>query len=483
MKKNLFLFVTILLPGLLFGQSYKIEISVADLDAQEAYLAYYMGDKQYIKDTVDVQNGEMTFSGEEYLDAGIYLVVFPPDNKYFEMIVDQDQKFSLSTSMADLVKNMKVKGSQDNEIFYGDMRMLGEMRTKAESLQAQLKTAQEEEKAQLTTQLSAIDGEVKSYREGIVQKYPDMLYSKVLTALKEPEVPEAPKGDDGQPLDSLFAFKYYRQHFFDNIDMTDDRLLRTPIMYNKVNQYMERLTYRHPDSINQSIDRVINLSRGNDEVFQFWVVHFLNKYATSKQMGMDAVYVHMVEQYYMKGDCFWADQETVQKMTERALAISPTLVGRIAPNFSVQDQNGQFTSLHDVKADYTLLYFWDYDCGHCKKVTPKLAEAYQRYRDYNVKVFAVSINGDIEQWKEKLSTYGLDQEGVLNVQDHRRISRFDQMYDIRSTPRLFVLDKDKNIIAKQISVESMEKVLSYELGLEVPEIEEEESDETEEGKE
>ncbi|MEL6846175.1 MAG: thioredoxin-like domain-containing protein, partial [Bacteroidota bacterium] len=327
------------------------------------------------------------------------------------------------------------------------------------------------------------DGDVKTYRKGIIEKHPEMLYSKVLQALEEPKVPESPKDENGEPIDSLFAFKYYRQHFFDNIDMADARLLRTPILANKINQYMERLTYRHPDSINLSIDRIIGLAESNDELFQYWVVHFLNKYANSKQMGMDAVYVHMVEQYYMKDRCFWTDEETVQKMTERALAISPTLVGRIAPNFSVQDQNGQFTSLHDVKADYTLLYFWDYDCGHCKKVTPKLAEAFQRYRDYNVKVFAVSINGDVGQWKEKLSVYGLDQEGVLNVQDHRRISRFDQMYDIRSTPRLFVLDKDKNIIAKQISVESMEKVLSYELGLEIPETEEEETEESEEGKE
>ncbi|MEM6343775.1 MAG: thioredoxin-like domain-containing protein [Bacteroidota bacterium] len=478
-SKNLLLVLCTLIPTILCGQGHKIDVTIAGLDADEAYLAYYMGDKQYIKDTVEVKASSFTFKGDEPLEAGIYLVVFPPDNQYFEMIVDQDQKFALSTNLDDLVQNMKIKGSQDNDIFYGDMLFLAEKRKEAESLQAQIKVAEGEAKKDLQIQLSAIDGQVKSHRANIMEKHPDMLYSKVLKALKEPEIPESPKDASGAEIDSLFAFKYYRSHYFDYIDMSDDRLLRTPIMYNKVNSYMERLTYRHPDSINKSIDIIIEQTRGNDEVFQFWVVHFLNKYANSKQMGMDAVYVHMVEQYYMKGDCFWADEETVGKMTERALAISPTLVGRIAPNFSVQDANGKFVSLHDVEADYTLLYFWDYDCGHCKKITPALAEAYKRYQAYNVKIFAVSINGDVTEWKEKLATYGLDQEGVLNVQDHRRISRFDQMYDIRSTPRLFVLDKSKNILAKQISVSSMEQVLSYELGLEVPEAEEE--TETKEG--
>lgn len=475
--KNLFLSLLMLLPALLWGQGHKIDVTIAGLNADEAYLAYYMGDKQYIKDTVDVNFGSFSFKGDEPLDAGIYLVVFPPDNQYFEMIVDQDQKFSMSTNLDDLIQNMKVKGSEDNDIFYGDMLFLAEKRKEAESLQAQLKVAEDDQKKSLKDQLGSIDTDVKSHRANIMEKHSEMLYGKVLQALQEPQVPESPKDENGLELDSLFAFKHYRAHFFDYIDMTDDRLLRTPIMFNKVNSYMERLTYKHPDSINQSIDVVIEKARGNDEVFQFWVVYFLNKYAASKQMGMDGVYVHMVEQYYMKGDCAWADEETIQKMTERALAISPTLVGRIAPNFSVQDSDGKFVSLHDVEADYVLLYFWDYDCGHCKKITPALAEAYKRYKEYNVKLFAVSINGDVEEWKAKMETYGLDQEGILNVQDHRRISRFDQMYDIRSTPRLFVLDKNKNILAKQISVSSMEQVLSHELGLEVPETEEEETEE------
>jgi thiol-disulfide isomerase/thioredoxin len=467
-----------LIPLSSFAQGYSIEISVNGFDESEAYLAYYLGDKQYVKDTTAAQNGKFTFAGEESLDGGIYLVVLPPKNNYFEIIVDQDQFFSLQTDTADLVGKMKVKGSQDNEIFYGDMNMLTGQRKRAESLQAELKTltkgSPEYDKVQ--AELSGIDGEVKAARQKIIDKHPESLYAKLLSAMKEPEVPPTPLDASGQPIDSLFAFKYYRKHFFDDIDMSDDRLLRTPIMYNKVRTYIDRLTYRQPDSINKSIDYIIDKTRSNDDVFQFFVVHFVNKYAKSKQMGMDAVYVHMVEKYYMTGDAFWTDSATVAKMTERALAISPTLVGRTAPNFSARDTEGRLHSLHDQDAEYLLLYFWDYGCGHCKKVTPKLAEAFKRYKDYNVKLFAVSINGDLEEWKNKLPTYGLDQEGILNVEDHRRLSRFDQMYDITSTPRLFVLTKDKKILAKQISVQSMEEVLSHELGLEPPEKPEEEAE-------
>lgn len=470
------------IPVGLSAQAYNIQITVKGFAGSEAYLAYYMGDKQYVKDTATVSNGSFVFSGEEKLDGGIYLVVMPPKNNYFEIIVDEDQNYTLQTDTLDQVQNMKVKGSVDNEIFYGDLRFLSEKRKSAETLQAELKSLEKGSTAYANKEatLQDIDKQVKAHRQGIMDKYPNSLYAKLLMALEEPQVPEPPKDANGKLLDSLFAFKYYRAHYFDKVDLADPRLLRTPVMYNKVNTYMERLTYRQPDSINKSIDYIIDQTRSNPDVFQYWVVHFVNKYAQSKQMGMDAVYVHMVEQYYMKGDCWWVDSATVVKMTERALAISPTLVGRTSPNFSARDTQGRLTSLHDVDADYVLLYFWDYNCGHCKKVTPKLTAAFDRYKDYNVKIFAVSINGDVAEWKSKLGNYDLDKEGVINVEDHRRLSHFDGMYDITSTPRLFVLDKQKKIIAKQISVQSMEEVLSYELGLEPP-VKSTEEDDTEDG--
>lgn len=467
---RLMVFVTMyVLSGPAFSQNgYKIEVAVSGFSGNEAYLAYYYGDKQYIKDTAAAQNGSFVFSGEEMLDGGIYLIVLPPKNSYFEVIIDKDQKFKLVTDTVDYVKNMKVLGSEENEYFYKDIQFLAGKRVRANEINTSLKVAgiSAEETKKLNDELSAIDGEVKTFRKKFMQEHPSLFYVKVLESMEEPVIPEAPKDENGKTLDSLFAYKYYRAHYFDHIDLKDDRMLRTPILHNKVEQYMERLVPKHPDSINIALDYVIDRSRGSEDVFQYLVVNQLNKYAGSKIMGMDGVYVHLVEKYYMAGEAWWADEETVKKMEERALALSPNLVGRPAPNFRVQDSNGNYRDLYGIEAEFTLLYFWDYDCGHCKKITPRLAEAYKRYKDHDVALFAVSINGDVEVWKKKIQEYGL-QEGI-NVQDHYRRSGFDKMYDIRSTPRLFILDENKKIIAKQISVSQMEEILSAELGLPAP---------------
>lgn len=463
-------------------QGYDIGVTVRSFPGKELYLAYYFGDKQYLKDTATAENGVFRFQGTEALPGGMYLVVMPPKNNYFEIVVSGDQQFTLETDTLDFVKSMKVKGSEENDLFFQDLRYLAAKRAEITALNEQGKSLApgSPEAAASKEAAGRIDQEVKTYRKEFIARHPDLFYTKVLTSMQEPEIPEPPKDASGKVLDSLFQFKYYRAHYFDHLDFADDRMLRTPIMYNKVSTFLERLTHPHPDSLCKAIDYIAAKSRANDEVYQFFVSNLLNKYANSKIMGHDAVYVCMVERYYMNGQAWWADSALVAKMTEEAYRRSPTLLGRPAPNFRAQDPSGAYQSVNGVQAEYLALYFWDYDCGHCKTITPKLAEAFKQYQGKNVKLIAVSINGDVEVWKKKIAEYGLDQPHIINVQDHARRSGFDGMYDIRSTPRLFLLDKEKKIMAKQIDPDQLQEILNPKLGLPVPEKKAGSGEETEE---
>jgi len=434
-----------------------VKIEVEGFGGSEAYLAYYYWDKQYIEDTVTVENGTFSFKQDTSIQPGIYLVVLPPENNYFELIMGEDQQFSVHTDTANLSGNLMVEGSEENEIFYRDVKFLAEKRQVVNTLQGQLKAVDQEseEAAEVKKQIQRVNIEVQDARSDLIDQYPDLLYAAVLRAMKEPEIPEPALQADGT-IDSMFAFKYYKKHFFDNFTLNDKRLLRTPVYYNKINQYIEQLTYKIPDSIAVSIDNIVERTDGCKACFRTVVGNMLNRYAESKVMGMDAVYVHMVETYYMSGDAFWADPEQVDKMEERAVAISPTLIGRKAPNLIMKDTTGTYQSLHDIEADLTILYFWDYDCGHCKKKTPQLAEVFQNYKDQDVALYSVSINGAVDEWKESLRKYNL---AGMNVQDHKRETGFDSIYDIRSTPRLFVLDEDKIIRFKHIDVDQLAEIL------------------------
>ena len=103
---------------------YKLSFKIKGLNNAECYLANYYGNKQYIKDTaVTNASGEFTFSGDEALGGGIYLVV-TPSKKYFEVVIDHDQHFYMECDTLDFVSSMVVNESEDNKNFYNYLKFL-----------------------------------------------------------------------------------------------------------------------------------------------------------------------------------------------------------------------------------------------------------------------------------------------------------------------------------------------------------------------
>jgi peroxiredoxin len=424
------------------------------------FLAHYYGEKPFLDDTVLVEGNKAVFAGKEKMTRGIYMFVFPPKNTYLEIIMGYDQHFTVEVDTTNMISSAKVKGSVENEVFFENLQATEALGVELSQLQTQYDSLADKNSAEAKALADEIRGYFKQMNEGrqqIAEDYPDFFYSKVLRLMKEPEIPDNP-----DPSDSTFAYRYYRAHYFDGMDWSEAGMVNTPVMLGKLTTYMDRIVPQHPDSLAAEATRLIDLARANDTVFQTVTITLLNKYGKSKIMGFDAVYVAIVEATYARGDAFWSDEEQVEKIINRARSLSPTLVGQKAPPVQMADVNGNRVNMYDLPGKYTILYFWDYDCGHCKKVTPKLAELYPKYQGKNVSLMTVSINGSLDVWKEKLKEYGMDKTKGVHVQDHARSTGFDAMYDLRSTPRLFLLDKDKKIMAKQISVDQLEEILDRE---------------------
>ncbi len=122
----------------------------------------------------------------------------------------------------------------------------------------------------------------------------------------------------------------------------------------------------------------------------------------------------------------------------------------------MRDQEGKLIPLYSVDAEYLMLVFWDPDCGHCKKEMPKIKEVYDKYKDKGLKVYAVCTEVEEEKWKKYLNEHQFD---WINVADFELKSPFRDLYDISSTPQVFLLDKDKKIVAKKLNHEQLDKVL------------------------
>lgn len=483
MKKLVLLLLVITFSIKLFSQEngYEIKIKVAGYDKGTVYLANYFGDKQYYSDTTEIdKTGWAVFKKNKKLQGGIYLAVFP-GMKYFEFIFTEP-KFTLETDSTKMVKNMKVKGSKENELFYQYLNYINDKSKEMQPLQDKLKVLQEnnkEEAEKIKAQLIAMDNEVKNYRLQFIEANKGTFVSKMFQAMSEPDMPEVPTLADGSK-DSIYPFQYFKNHFWDGFDFSDDRLVRTPVFHNKLKKYFSQLVVQIPDSINKDADWLIEKIGNSKELFKYTVHYITNTYEKSNIMGMDAVFVHMGLNYYLTGKAFWMDSTNMKKFEERVKTLEPLLIGKTVHNISLVDITGKnWIKLHDVKADYTVLAFWDPDCGHCKKEIPKLAEYYNTVKNkkISIKVYAVSSHED-DKWREFVKEKKLDfinvavpvkvfsdqnytNEIVLTGVTDVKSLNYHTTFDIYSTPVIYLLDKDKKIIAKRLDVENIEKLIEF----------------------
>ena len=466
--------------GVFAKAGHEIKVKIANLPNDTVYLAYHFGDKQYMKDTVRLDaKGMGVFTGSEPLPGGFYLIVYP-NKSYFEFIVNE-QFFAIENDTADFQKNFKSTGSVENKIFYDDVAFISAKHRERQALQEQMKKLGEKDpkKEELQKKLEALDDEVKAHRENIQKEYPNSFYAKFLRSLNEVDIPEPPKDEKGNITDSLFTYKYYKAHYFDHIDFSDDRMLRTPTFHNKVMNFIEKVVPQHPDSLSVYADVILQKSRANDEVFKYWLITLLNVYAKSNIMCQEAVYVHLVENYYAKGDAKWVTEDDLYRITDRAKKMKPTLCNRVAPNMFLRDTLGMVIPMHSVKAKYTMLYFYDPDCGHCKKETPQMVAAYEKIVDtmrVDLKVYAAPTmhlhKGDYDEnkkpifstdpkdraeWTDFIKKYNMLR--WINVADLYLNDNFRATYDINSTPQVYLLDADKKILAKRFSPDQLPKLI------------------------
>jgi peroxiredoxin len=425
-------------------------------------LANYYGDKQYIKDSAKVsESGEVIFRGDDKWDEGIYLFV-PPSKRYFDFVMDASQHFTLETDTTDYIRTMKVKGSEENKYFYEYQNFMASKQKQLEPLDAlNKKVKNNADSAKLVQdKMTAIHTEIKNYKNSFIKDHPQTFVAKLFKAMEEPEIPEAPILPNGRK-DSTFAYRYMKVHYFDNMDFSDARLLRTPIFHNKVKYYLEKMTPQIPDSINVSADFIVEKARANDEVYKYMIYWLTYTYESSKVMGMDAVFVHMVEKYYVTKQTPWVDSTQMYKITNRAInELRHLLIGKKAPAINMPDSTGKYISLHDIKSKYTVVIFWDHGCGHCKKEIPKLMEQYKtKLKAKGVTVYAVETEEKPEEWRKFIRENKLNGWHHVQEMDNYKRAVTKKIYDIYSTPVIYLLDENKIIRAKRVESEQLDGII------------------------
>ncbi len=438
-------------------EGYRIEVDVKNFKGDTIKFGYYFGKSQYLKDTATLENGKFLFKGKDTLASGVYLMVFPPDNNFVHVLVTPNQQhYTFELDMDNIIASARFKGSEENDIYYKYLRQLEERRPRADELKklmASDSSKQEEYKAKL----AVIDQEVKDIQNGVIKKYPNSFTAMLIKANQEIVIPESNETDP--TVKRQQQYEYYRAHYFDNFDLNDPRAMRSGLMDPKINFFLEKLTYQYPDSQAVGMDYLLKSMDKNPEAFQYYLVDFLNESARSKRMGMDAVYVYLVEHYYQTGLATWMEEEQLEKLVKQAATLKPILIGQGAPDLSFYRQSGEAFKISDIQADYTVLFFWAPDCGHCKKAMPAIVDFYNAFKNRGVELLAIctKTGADLTTCWDTVEERGMDI--WVNVADQYLRSRYKTIYDIKTTPQIFILDKNKKILVKKIAGEDLMPIM------------------------
>ncbi len=445
------------------ADGYNIKVHIDGLADSTVYLGYYFGDKQYVKDTLKLdKKANGTFKGNKKLEGGIYFVLVP-GNTIFELMIDNEQDFSVSTKFTkdagDLTKYLESEGSDEVKMYVDYQQFMISQNAKATELRKRLTKTKDDEKA-VKDSLALLYEEVKARWDDIETNHQKSLLAAVLRINKDIDIPDFPRDADGKVLDSAFQYKFYKKHFFDNVDFQDARMLRTQFFQPKIDRYFEKMILQAPDTIIKESKMLLDKAEGCDEVFRFLLQTIFNKYNNSDIMGMDKVLVFFGDNYYLNGRATWADSTWLEKLRERVEELRYNQVGNQAVELKLYTYDDQPVTISGINAEYTVLFFFEPSCGHCKKATPKMKALADKFWERGVEVMGIYTQTDKKEWGEFIEKQGLD--NWINAWDPYNQSGFRLFYDIRSTPSIYLLDRGKKIIAKRIDVETLEKVLEDE---------------------
>ena len=458
MKQSLLLISFILTFNFTNAQGYRIEIEVEGIKDSILYLGYHFGNQKFLKDTAKVVDSKAVFERSDDLPPGIYFAYNP--TTYFEFLVSET-KFKIETKAPDYLEDMKITGSRENEVFKSFHSYMRKSQEKISELNTQFETAAtRKDTLAIQEKVRNVSNETDEFRDKLIADNKGSYVGKILVAMQRTKVPDEIGANLSDKDKRRVQYNYYKDHFFDNVDFNSEDLLRTPVIHPKIDEYMERVIAQHPDSIKLEAEKLINKSINNPAFFRYLLVTLTSKYEQSKRMGMDAIFVHLAEKFYLTGKADWISPETKKKFVERVSDLKPNLIGKYAPALVLSDTLNKPFRLSDLKSRYSVLYFYSPTCGHCKKKTPILHADYPQLKELGAEVLCINVDTDPEEWKKFIKEKNLT--GWLNLGDVNVQSNFRRDYNVKSTPTIYILDEDKKIIAKKIGVDQIKEILEIE---------------------
>lgn len=424
-RQILLIFLLTFAPIAMMSQV-KIRIEIENYDDSLYYLLKYKSDKSLIViDSSTAVKGNKIFKQSSNYPEGIYVLADSKQNPIFELFLGKDQKFTVN--VGDLTRNETyiIKGAKETSDYFDIYAKTNFNRLYIKALESEIEHFPDNAR-----KIDSIKLNHNEYLESIKIKDRNSFLRTYIGFNKEIIVPQEYKDNSEQ---------YIIDHYFDDISFRDVRILNTRLLKNKLDDYFNNyMSKQTTDVVLQKIDYIIyQTTSGYRDIPQDLVNHevrdYILWYLYSKYFDNDIIYTHLSDVYFSKLEINNLTENIRNEIVKRSDILRKITIGRIAPTFTYIDDEGKQIDLSEIDSKNTILFFYKPDCQKC--IREKRILGLIKKRQKNLTILHINIS----------------EENYSNVSQDIAVQ-----YDIKTTPTIYILDKDKRITTKNIKAEEIE---------------------------
>jgi len=431
---------------LLYGQSWLIQGTIENAVEGPVLLASYYGDRFTVVDSMDTKSGFFYFMLSDDAPPGIYRIVFSDitgevmyQNRFIEFIFNREniELFVASTEQGPVPY---FENSMENLVYGEFMEFELDYEAQLMSVYGQLYPDGGGRENEAVQHYDALQRERASYMDSLTGLYPDLYAVQIMNAFRAPLIPG--EMSHSQRIDTL------KECFFDSAPMDDPTLLHAPVYTFKVIDYLslykvDTLTKNmQEEEFIKAVDRImVNVSR-EGQLRTFVVEFLLEGFAL---LDMERVQMHLAD-HYLDETC---ESDIVELVLSRMEGYKKMTVGQQAPDFVLRDAEGKNYQLSKLEHSYVLVLFWSSTCEGCRELLPELNDWYLSENSYDLEVVAISIDTSVTNFE-----YLYKQLNPTWITAHETLGWYGKIssdYHVYATPTLFLLDRERNILARPSS--------------------------------
>lgn len=390
----------------------KIKVNLENKN-EVLYLVKYKSDKTQIIIDTSYNN---VFSNSEKIPEGIYIISDKKQQPIFEILIGKDQKFSLTVDNLMDLNSYKVKGCKETSSYFDVYSKTIHNILYIKALESEIKYNPNNK-----AKIDSLKKSLYEYQESMLRKDNDSFLNTYIKSIENVIVPQ----------DIEHIEKYIIEHYFDNIPLCDSRILNSRLLKNKLDNFFNNyMKLQSPVYISEQIDNLLSKVKDCHEVRDYILWYLYSRYFNTDNTDDEFIYIHLVDNYFSKLDIVNLSQNIRSEIVKRADILKKITIGHSAPTLLIIDNEGNEINLYDLDSKYIVLFFYKPECQRCIRDKRILGLVEKRRKD--IKAIRIDIS-DEEKYKDITNTY-----------------------NISTTPEIYIIDRNKNIIAKGISAEEIE---------------------------